>query len=214
MTRVFVVDDHELVRRAFGELFRKQEDLELAGEAASVGEILGRLDKIDADVFVLELRLPDGSGVELCREIRSRRPQSACLILSMFRDEDALLEAVMAGAAGYLLKDTPASDLLAGIRKAARGQSLLDAATTARLVSRVREAAPGQEGQPRLTEREERILDLVAEGLTNRQIAGRLHLAEQTVKNYVSRLLRKLGVESRTQAAIYAERRRSSRDRT
>jgi two-component system, NarL family, response regulator DevR len=202
-TRVFLLDDHEVVRRGLKELIDAEDDLEVIGEAGSAGMGLASISTTNPDVAVLDVRLPDGNGVEVCREVRARDPKIACLMLTSFSDDEALFDAIMAGAAGYLLKDVKGNDLIDAIRRVAAGDSLLDPALTGRVLERLRK---GDEEDPRLTslsEQERRILELIAEGLTNRQIAERMHLAEKTVKNYVSNLLAKLGMQRRTEAAVF-----------
>ncbi|MFD7976348.1 response regulator [Streptomyces sp. NPDC059071] len=207
-TRVFLVDDHEVVRRGIRDLIDDEPDLEVVGEASTAEQALARGPALRPDVAVLDVRLPDGDGISVCRELRSRMPELACLMLTSFDDEDALLDAIMAGAAGYVLKQIKGSDLVSAVRTVATGQSMLDPATTARLMHSLRdpEAAkpPEDERLTGLSERERSVLDLIGEGLTNRQIAKRLYLSEKTVKNHISRLLGKLGVERRVQAAVIA----------
>ncbi|MFE1906564.1 response regulator [Streptomyces gardneri] len=207
-TRVFLVDDHEVVRRGLRDLLDDEPDLEVVGEASTAEQALARGPALRPDVAVLDVRLPDGDGISVCRELRSRMPDLACLMLTSFDDEDALLDAIMAGAAGYVLKQIKGSDLVSAVRTVATGQSMLDPATTARLMHSLRapEAAkpPEDERLAVLSERERSVLDLIGEGLTNRQIAKRLYLSEKTVKNHISRLLGKLGVERRVQAAVIA----------
>jgi two-component system response regulator DevR len=202
--RVFLVDDHELVRRGLRDLLEADGDIEICGEAESAEQALSRIPPTRPDVAILDIRLPDGNGVEVCRDIRSQHPEISCLILTSFSDDDALLQAIMAGAAGYLLKQIRGNDLVDAVRRVAAGQSLLDPGITARVLERVRSGPETDERLDRLTDQERRILDHIAEGLSNRQIADRVHLAEKTVKNYVSNLLAKLGMERRTQAAVYA----------
>jgi two-component system response regulator DevR len=204
-TRVFLLDDHEIVRRGLRELLEGEDDLTVAGEAGSAEEAYALIDEMKPDVAVLDIRLPDGNGIEVCREIRSRHPDTQCLMLTSFADDEALFSAIMAGAAGYLLKQIRGEDLVDGIRRVARGESLLDPAVTARVLERIR-AKPAEGGLSALTVQERKILDLVAEGLTNRQIGERIYLAEKTVKNYVSSMLTKLGMSRRTEAAAYAAR--------
>jgi DNA-binding NarL/FixJ family response regulator len=208
--RVFLLDDHEVVRRGLHDLLDAEPDIDVVGEAGDADHALARGPALRPDVAVLDVRLPDGDGVTVCRELRSAVPGLACLMLTSFDDDDALLDAIMAGAAGYVLKQIKGTDLLDAVRTVARGQSLLDPATTARLMSTLRgDNAPADSGgQPLddLSPREREILDLVGEGLTNRTIGERLHLSEKTVKNNVSRLLAKLGVERRVQAAVIATR--------
>ncbi|MEU7118153.1 response regulator transcription factor [Streptomyces zaomyceticus] len=207
-TRVFLVDDHEVVRRGLRDLIDDEPDMEVVGEAATAEQALARGPALRPDVAVLDVRLPDGDGISVCRELRSRMPEVACLMLTSFDDEDALLDAIMAGAAGYVLKQIKGSDLVAAVRTVATGQSMLDPATTARLMHSLRdpEAAkpPEDERLAVLSDRERSVLELIGEGLTNRQIAKRLYLSEKTVKNHISRLLGKLGVERRVQAAVIA----------
>jgi DNA-binding NarL/FixJ family response regulator len=202
--RVFLLDDHEVVRRGLQELLEADGDLEVVGEAGTAAEALDRIPPTRPDVAVLDVRLPDGDGVEVCREVRSRHPEIQCLILTSFSDDEALFQAIMAGAAGYLLKQVKGNDLVDAVRRVASGQSLLDPAVTTRVLERLRSGPETDERLDSLTDQERRILDLIAEGLTNRQIAEQVHLAEKTVKNYVSNLLSKLGMERRTQAAVYA----------
>jgi DNA-binding NarL/FixJ family response regulator len=197
--RVFLVDDHEIVRRGIGDLIDAENDLEVVGEAGDAAQALGRIAATLPDVAVLDVRLPDGSGIDLCRAIRSAHPGVNCLILTGYDDDEASYAAVLAGAAGYVLKDIRGQGLLEGIRRVAKGESLLPRRVAERVAARFR--AP--EIDPGLTIRERQVLDLIADGLTNRQIGDKLELAEKTVKNYVSGLLAKLGVQRRTQAAIY-----------
>ncbi|WP_267714383.1 response regulator [Streptomyces sp. CoH17] len=205
--RVFLLDDHAVVRRGVHDLLDDEPDITVVGEGATVEQALVRVPALRPDVAVLDVRLPDGDGVTVCRELRSVLPDLACLMLTSFDDEEALLDSIMAGAAGYVLKQIEGSDLVAAVRTVARGQSLLDPSATARLMARLR-GGPKQEEEPDalpgLTERERDILALIGEGLTNRQIGQRLYLAEKTVKNHISRLLAKLGVERRVQAAVIA----------
>jgi DNA-binding NarL/FixJ family response regulator len=205
-TRIFLVDDHEIVRRGLAELLLAQPDFEVVGEAATAAEAVARIPAVKPDVAVVDLRLPDGNGVEVCREVRSANPDTACLIFTSFSDDEALFDAIMAGASGYLLKQIKGTDLVDAIRRVGAGQSLLDPAVTARVLERLRRGPEHDERLDRLTEQERRILDLIAEGLTNRQIAQRIFLAEKTVKNYVSNILAKLGMERRTEAAVFAAR--------
>ncbi|WP_030546874.1 response regulator transcription factor [Streptomyces albus] len=205
--KVFLLDDHEVVRRGVHDLLEAEPDLTVIGEAATVEQALVRVPALRPDVAVLDVRLPDGNGVSLCRELRSRMPDLACLMLTSFDDEEALLDAIMAGAAGYVLKQISGTDLVSAVRTVASGQSMLDASATTRLMARLRsdeEKEPEPDALPGLTAREREILTLIGEGLTNRQIGQRLYLAEKTVKNHISRLLAKLGVERRVQAAIIA----------
>jgi DNA-binding NarL/FixJ family response regulator len=204
--RVFLVDDHEVVRRGLRELLEAQDDLEVAGEADSVEQAVGRITATSPDVAVLDMRLPDGTGVEVCRAVREKRPGVACLMLTSFSDDEALLQAVLAGASGYLLKDVRGADLVDAIRRVAAGQSLLDPAVTGALLDRLRRGSPDDERLSGLTDQERRVLSLLAEGRSNRDIADTMHLAEKTVKNYVSNVLAKLGMERRTEAAVWAAR--------
>jgi DNA-binding NarL/FixJ family response regulator len=211
-TRVFLLDDHEIVRRGLRELLEQEDDVEVVGEAGTAEEALGRIPPTKPDVAVLDVRLPDGDGVEVCREIRSCHPEIHCLMLTSFADDEALFSAIMAGASGYLLKQVKGTDLIDAIRRVGRGESLLDPAMTARVLDRLRAPTPPDE-LAGLTEQERRVLDLVAEGLTNRQIGERMFLAEKTVKNYVSNLLSKLGMSRRSEAAAFAARLDERRDR-
>jgi two-component system response regulator DevR len=207
MTRVFLVDDHEIVRRGIAELVDAERDLEVVGEAGDVKQALARIAATRPDVAVLDVRLPDGTGIDLCREIRSRHPEIACLILTAYDDDEAVRSAVLAGAAGYVVKDIRGQALVEDIRRVAAGKRLLPAAAGRRVVEQL-VAAPAAPADPGLSLRERQVLEFIADGLTNRQIAERLDLAEKTVKNYVSGLLAKLGLESRTQAAVYRVTRR------
>ncbi|MFD9560821.1 response regulator [Streptomyces sp. NPDC059994] len=206
--RVFLLDDHEVVRRGLRDLLDAEPGIEVVGEASTAEQAMARGPALRPDVAVLDVRLPDGDGITVCRELRSRMPDLACLMLTSFDDEDALLDAIMAGAAGYVLKQIKGSDLVAAVRTVATGQSMLDPATTARLMRSLRdpEAAkpPEDERLAVLTDRERAVLELIGAGLTNRQIAAQLYLSEKTVKNHISRLLGKLGVERRVQAAVIA----------
>ncbi|WP_328404287.1 response regulator transcription factor [Streptomyces sp. NBC_00390] len=206
--RVFLLDDHEVVRRGVHDLLDAEPDLTVVGEAATAEQALVRVPALRPQVAVLDVRLPDGDGVSVCRELRSQMPDLACLMLTSFDDEEALLDAIMAGASGYVLKQITGTDLVTAVRTVAAGQSMLDPGATARVMARLRGGAPQDEqqqrGLPALTDREREILALVGEGLTNREIGNRLYLAEKTVKNNISRLLAKLGVERRVQAAVIA----------
>ncbi len=209
MIRVFVLDDHDIVRRGIVDLIDSDRDMQVVGEASTARQALGRVAATMPDVAVLDMRLPDGDGIDVCREIRSQHPSVTCLILTAYDDDEASYAAVLAGASGYVLKDIKANGLLESIRAVAAGKNLLQAAAA----NRVREQArPSQADAPGvdLTERERQVLELIAEGLTNRQIGERLELMEKTVKNYVTGLLRKLGMERRTQAAVYATTQRGS----
>ncbi|GGJ81200.1 DNA-binding response regulator [Streptomyces camponoticapitis] len=205
---VFLLDDHEVVRRGVHELLAVEDDIEVVGEAGTAEDALTRIPATRPDVAVLDVRLPDGSGVEVCREIRSRDESIKCLMLTSFSDDEALFDAIMAGASGYVLKAIRGDELLTAVRDVAAGRSLLDPVATARVLQRLREgnAPKGDERLANLTEQERKILDLIGEGMTNRAIGERLHLAEKTIKNYVSSLLSKLGMERRSQAAAYVAR--------
>ena len=205
-TRVFLLDDHEIVRRGLRELLEAEEDLVVVGEAGTAAEALERIPATNPDVAVLDVRLPDGDGVEVCREIRSSHPQINCLMLTSFADDEALFSAILAGASGYVLKQVRGLDLVDAIRRVASGQSLLDPTVTARVLQRLRAPQAVDEGIASLTPQERHILDLIAEGLTNRQIGERMFLAEKTIKNYVSNVLMKLGMSRRSEAAAYAAR--------
>lgn len=202
--RVFLLDDHEIVRRGIRELLESEGDIEVVGEAGLAEEAMRRIPAVRPHVAILDGRLPDGSGVDVCREIRSRNPEIAALILTSYDDDDALFAAIMAGAAGYLLKQVRGHDLIETVRRVASGQSTLDPHVTAQVLERVRNGPASDPELDQLTSQEQKILELIGEGLTNRQIAERMFLAEKTVKNYVSSLLGKLGLTSRTQAAIFA----------
>ena len=203
--RVFLLDDHEVVRRGLRELLEAEGDLEVVGEAGTAEEAYGRIPATRPNVAILDVRLPDGDGVEVCREIRSKHPEIACLMLTSFADDEALFSAIMAGAAGYVLKQVRGTDLVDGVRRVGRGESLLDPSLTTRVLERLRHP-PEPDELAGLTDQERRILDLIAEGMTNRQIGEQLFLAEKTVKNYVSNLLAKLGMSRRSEAAAYSAR--------
>ncbi len=202
MLTVFLVDDHEMVRRGVAELVNEEDDLTVVGEAGSMSEALARIPALLPDVAVLDVRLPDGNGVELCRELRSQLPDLHCLILTSFTDEQAMMDAILAGAAGYVIKDIKGLDLVSAIRTVGAGRSLLDGRAAAALMDKLRATAEKPGPLAMLTEQERAVLDHIGGGLTNRQIADRMFLSEKTVKNYVSRLLGKLGMERRTQAAV------------
>lgn len=204
--RVFLLDDHEVVRRGLADLLALETDMEVVGEAGSKADALLRIPAARPDVAVLDVRLPDGSGVEVCREIRSQLPDVLCLMLTSYADDEALFDAIMAGASGYVLKEIRGNDLVDAIRQVAAGKSLLDPAATQRVLDRLRNGSPEDERLAGLSDQEKRILELIGDGLTNRQIGEQMHLAEKTVKNYVSSLLAKLGMERRTQAAAFAAR--------
>jgi DNA-binding NarL/FixJ family response regulator len=205
---VFLLDDHEVVRRGVHELLAAEPGIEVVGEAATAEDALVRIPATEPDVAVLDVRLPDGSGVEVCREVRSRNENTKCLMLTSFADDEALFDAIMAGASGYVLKAIRGNELLTAVRDVAAGKSLLDPVATARVLERLRDGGrpSGDARLANLTDQERRILDLIGEGLTNRAIGERLHLAEKTIKNYVSSLLSKLGMERRAQAAAFVAR--------
>jgi DNA-binding NarL/FixJ family response regulator len=211
---VFLVDDHEVVRRGVAEMLDEEDDLTVVGQASSVSEALARVPALRPDLIVLDVRLPDGNGVELCRELRSKLPELNCLMLTSFTDEQAMMEAILAGAGGYVIKDIKGMELMSAVRTVGFGRSLLDNRAAAALMNRLRENVEKPGPLSGLTERERTLLELIGEGLTNRQIAQRMFLAEKTVKNYVSHLLTKLGMERRTQVAVLAtqlrEQKRSS----
>jgi DNA-binding NarL/FixJ family response regulator len=201
---VFLLDDHEVVRRGIADLLTQDGDIEIVGESGSAVEAMHRIPALRPDVAILDGRLPDGSGIDVCREIRSVDPTIKGLILTSYEDDEALFAAIMAGSSGYILKQVRGSDLVDGVRRVAAGQSLLDPAITARVLERIRTGAEQPDELKALTEQERRILEYVAQGLTNHQIAERMFLADKTVKNYVSSMLAKLGLERRTQAAVLA----------
>ncbi|MEV0590729.1 response regulator transcription factor [Nonomuraea cavernae] len=211
MIRVFLLDDHEVVRRGVAALLGSEDDIEVIGEAGTAESAIARIPALKPDVAVLDVRLPDGNGVDVCREARSRLPGLACLMLTSYADDDALFDAVMAGASGYVLKQIHGSDLVGAVRTVASGQSLLDPQTTASMLQRLRDQAARQDPLAALSDQERHILELIGEGLTNRQIGERLFLAEKTVKNYVSNLLAKLNMQRRTQAAALSARLRADR---
>jgi len=206
MIRVFLLDDHEVVRRGLHELLGAESDIEVVGESGSAQEAARRIPALRPDVAILDGRLPDGSGIDVCRDVRSVDPSIKGLILTSYEDDEALFAAIMAGASGYVLKQIRGTDLVDAVRRVAAGQSLLDPAVTQRVLERIRHGVEEPRELKSLTEQERRILEYVAEGLTNREIAGKMFLAEKTVKNYVSSLLAKLGLERRTQAAVLATR--------
>jgi len=202
--RVFLVDDHEVVRRGLAALLDTEDDIEVVGEAGTVADAMARVPALRPAVVVLDVRLPDGNGVALCRDLRSVLPEAGYLMLTSFSDDEALFDAILAGAAGYLLKQIRGNDLVDAVRTVASGRSLLDPAVTQRVLERLRNPPAPDAKLASLTVTERKILDLIGEGLTNRQIAERIFLAEKTVKNYVSYLLAKLGMQRRTQVAVYA----------
>jgi len=203
--RVFLLDDHEIVRQGIAALLETQPDMVVIGEAATAAEALARIPASRPDVAVLDVRLPDGDGVHVCRELREQMPELGCLMLTSYSDDEALFESVMAGAAGYVIKEVRSSDLVQAIRTIAAGRSLLDPTTTSQLLARLRSTKEqAQSPLHELTDQERRVLDLIGRGMTNREIGSEMHLAEKTVKNYVSSLLAKLGMQRRTQVAVLA----------
>jgi DNA-binding NarL/FixJ family response regulator len=206
MIRVYLLDDHEVVRRGLADLLQSEHDIEVAGESGSAVEATHRIPAVRPDVMILDARLPDGSGIDVCRDVRAIDPGIAGLILTSYEDDEALFAAIMAGAAGYVLKQIRGTDLVDTVRRVAAGQSLLDPAVTARVLERIRRGIEQPKELQQLTEQERRILGFIAEGLTNHEIAQRMFLADKTVKNYVSSVLAKLGLERRTQAAVLAAR--------
>jgi DNA-binding NarL/FixJ family response regulator len=202
--RVFLLDDHEIVRRGLKELLESEGDIEVVGESGLAQEAIRRIPALRPHVAVLDGRLPDGSGIDVCREVRSSHPEIAALILTSYDDDEALFAAIMAGAAGYVLKQVRGNDLLETVRRVAAGQSMLDPAVTQQVLDRLRRGPEEDPALAPLTPQERRILELIGEGMTNRQIGETMFLAEKTVKNYVSSLLAKLGFERRTQAAVFA----------
>ena len=209
---VFLLDDHEIVRRGIAQLLESEDDIEIVGEASSAAQALARVPALRPDVAILDVRLPDGDGVSVCRDLRSAvTPPPACLMLTSYSDDEALFGAIMAGASGYLLKQVAGIDLVGAVRTVAAGGSLLDPRATAAVLKRLRKGdEPDDPRFESLSPQERRILALIADGLTNRQIGAKLFLAEKTVKNYVSSLLHKLGFSRRTEAAVYSAERRSS----
>ncbi|NKI41045.1 response regulator [Streptomyces physcomitrii] len=211
--RVFLLDDHEVVRRGIHELLAGEGDIEVIGEAGTAADARARIPAARPDVAVLDVRLPDGSGVEVCREIRSADESIKCLMLTSYADDEALFDAIMAGASGYVLKAIRGSELLSAVRDVAAGKSLLDPVATARVLERLRDGKTGEQDDQLadLTDQERRILALIGEGMTNRAIGEQLHLAEKTIKNYVSSLLSKLGMQRRSQAAAFVARREAEK---
>ncbi len=203
---MFLLDDHEIVRRGVRELLEAEPDIEVIGEAGTAASALARIPALKPDVAVLDVRLPDGDGVTVCREVRSMMPELACLMLTSFGDDEALFDAIMAGASGYVLKQIRGTDLVGAVRTIASGESLLDPEAARKVMQRMRDQANKSDPLASLTGQERKILELIGEGLTNRQIGERMYLAEKTVKNYVSALFAKLGMERRTQAAALATR--------
>ncbi|MGD9618478.1 MAG: response regulator [Mycolicibacterium sp.] len=206
MVKVFLVDDHEVVRRGLIDLLNADSELEVVGEAGSVAQAMARIPALQPDVAVLDVRLPDGNGIELCRDLLSLLPNLRCLMLTSFTSDEAMLDAVLAGASGYVIKDIKGMELAAAIKDVGAGRSLLDNRAAAALMAKLRSDAHHRDPLSGLSDQERVLLDLLGEGLTNKQIAARMFLAEKTVKNYVSRLLAKLGMERRTQAAVFISR--------
>jgi DNA-binding NarL/FixJ family response regulator len=204
--KVFLLDDHEIVRRGVKDMLEAEPDITVIGEAGTAESALARIPALMPDVAVLDVRLPDGDGVTVCREVRSRHPEVSCLMLTSFGDDEALFDAIMAGAAGYVLKQIRGTDLVGAVRTVASGESMLDPEAASKVMARMRDQATKSDPLAGLTPQERKILELIGEGLTNRQIGQRMYLAEKTVKNYVSALFAKLGMERRTQAAAYASR--------
>jgi two-component system response regulator DevR len=202
--KVFLVDDHEMVRRGVADLLEEEADLSVIGQASSVAEAMARIPALNPDLVLLDVRLPDGNGIELCRELRSKLPELNCLMLTSYTDEEAMMDAILAGAGGYVIKDIKGMELVSAVRTVGSGQSLLDNRAAAALMDRLRSGVEKSGPVAGLSDQERTLLDLIGEGLTNRQIAERMFLAEKTVKNYVSRMLAKLGLQRRTQAAVLA----------
>lgn len=211
MVKVSLVDDHEVVRRGLVDLLGADPELDVVGEAGSVAEAMARVPAARPDVAVLDVRLPDGNGIELCRDLLSRMPDLRCLILTSYTSDEAMLDAILAGASGYVVKDIKGMELARAVKDVGAGRSLLDNRAAAALMAKLRGAAEKQDPLSGLTDQERTLLGLLSEGLTNKQIADRMFLAEKTVKNYVSRLLAKLGMERRTQAAVFATELKRSR---
>ncbi|MGH9105610.1 MAG: response regulator, partial [Acidimicrobiales bacterium] len=206
--RVFLLDDHEIVRRGLREVFEAEDDLKVVGEAANAEEAMLRVPLAKPDVAVLDVRLPGRSGIEVCRDLQAETPELRCLMLTSFADDEALFSAILAGASGYLLKEIRGPELVSAVRRVAQGQSLIDPALTAKVMERLR-GSHDDARIAKLSPQERRILDLIATGMTNRQIGAEMYLAEKTVKNYVSNLLAKMGFSRRTEAAVYATRARA-----
>lgn len=211
-TRVFVVDDHEVIRRGVAALIGAEDDLELVGEAGTVAEALARVPRQEPQVAVLDVRMPDGNGVELCRELRSRMPELRCLMLTSFDDHEALMDAIMAGASGFVLKGVVGEELVGAIRTVGSGRSLLSKQKTQAMLDWLRKQQEQADPLRELTEREREVFELVGQGMTNREIAGRMYLAEKTVKNHVSQILAKLSMRHRSEAAVLATELRLDRD--
>ena len=206
MIRVFLLDDHEVVRRGIADLLTQDGDIEIVGESGSAVEAVHRIPALHPDVAVLDARLPDGNGIDVCRDVRAVDPTIQGLILTSYEDDEALFSAIMAGASGYVLKQIRGTDLVDAVRRVGAGQSLLDPAVTARVLERIRSGVEQPNELKSLTDQERRILEYIAQGLTNHEIAQKMFLADKTVKNYVSSVLAKLGLERRTQAAVLATR--------
>jgi two-component system response regulator DevR len=208
VTNVFLLDDHEVVRAGLRDLLEADEELTVVGEASTAEEALARIPAVQPNVAILDVRLADSEqdGIAVCRDIRSAHPEIACLMLTSYADDEALFASVMAGAAGYLLKEIRGREIVEAVKRAARGESLLDPTLAQQFIDRLRSGGPEDALLARLTERERKVLDLVAEGKTNREIGAELYLAEKTVKNYVSNILSKLGMQRRTEAAVFATR--------
>ncbi|HVX18797.1 MAG TPA: response regulator transcription factor [Acidimicrobiales bacterium] len=211
--RVFLLDDHEIVIRGLRELFETEDGIEVVGEASTAEQALRRIPAVRPDVALLDVQLPDGTGIEVCREIRSTHPEIRCLMFTSFAEDEALFNSILAGASGYVLKQVLGNDLVGSVRRVAAGESLLDPVMTNRVLERLRKGPEQDERLANLTPQEARILELLAQGLTNRQIADEMFLAEKTVKNYVSNLLAKMGMKRRTEAAVYAARIAERRER-
>ncbi|MQA79655.1 MAG: response regulator [Streptosporangiales bacterium] len=212
MITVFLLDDHEVVRQGLRTVLEHEPDIEVVGEAENASQALGRVPALRPDIAVLDVRLPDGDGITVCRELRDRVPGLACIMLTSFPDDDAMMQAVMAGASGYLLKEVRGSKIVDAVRAVAQGNSLLDPVATARLLDKLRADAHRKDPLAALTAQEREVLALIGEGLTNRQIGERLFLAEKTVKNYISNVFTKLGIQRRTQAAILATKLQMDQD--
>jgi two-component system, NarL family, response regulator DevR len=212
--RIFLLDDHDVVRRGLRQLFDAEDDLTVVGEAATAQEAIARVPSTRPDVAILDVRLPDGDGIEVCRDLRSATPELRCLMLTSYSDDEALFAAILAGASGYFLKQIRGPELVSAVRKVGAGESLLDPALTTQVMDRLRSGAAVDERLAQLTAQELRILDLLAQGMTNRQIAEEMILAEKTVKNYVSNVLTKTGFSRRTEAAVYAARLSERQHRT
>jgi two-component system response regulator DevR len=211
MTRVFLVDDHEVVRRGVADLLEAHEDLTVVGGAGSVAEAMARVPALAPDVAVLDVRLPDGSGVELCRDLRSKMPDLRCLMLTSYTDEQAMVDAVLAGAGGFVIKDVRGNDIVNAVREVAAGRSLLDGRAASALMTRLRDRSEAVDPLAELTQKEREVLSHIGRGLTNREIGAQMFLAEKTIKNYVSALLAKLGMQRRVQAAVLANQVKNAR---